>query len=339
MALLKYFGVLSFLAIAACCWQASGADNVTSREASLNTDSYAASSQNKARPRIGLALGGGGARGAAHVGVLKVLTEEGVPIDMIAGTSIGSVVGGFYAAGVPLDVLAKQFEKGTFMKKFMPFPLFTQILIEPIAFSPRLVGRHPYDGLYGRKETAKFGRNLEGNAPMEIEHLPVRFSAVCTNLVDGQPYSISEGDLVSSIMASTAVPGIKKPVQIGDHLFCDGGVVCNIPVDQVRAMGADFVIAVDIDERLGSKSLDKFRVPGSVSKQALRIKLADDDRPACKAADVVIHPNLDGIDLISRKKKDGRRGVEAGVTAAREALPEIKRKLAALGMVIPAKSE
>jgi len=285
------------------------------------------------RPLVGLALGGGGARGAAEVGVLQVFKEQGVPIDMIAGTSIGSVVGGLYDAGVPIDELASKFTDSGIMKAFMPIPISMRIVLAPVIYLPRLLGARPYDGLYKGKIFRNYANGL-AKSETDIEKLPIPFAAVCTNLVDGKAYRISKGNLGHAMQASVAVPGLKKPVQIGDNLFCDGGLVDNVPVKQVREMGADFVIAVDIDEALKPVPLDNFRQPGSVSKQALRIQLASQDGPACCAADFVIHPDTDGISLISRNKKDGHRGIQSGIDAARAAMPELKRKLAAIGIII-----
>lgn len=319
---------------------ANGIDEQTvvteSRTSTTVTDSRPGTSTSGHRVRVGLALGGGGMRGAAHVGVLKVLVEEGVPIDLIVGTSIGSAVGGFYCAGVPIDKLSEQFDRATFMKEFMPMPLTIRLILAPILILPRLVGDRPYDGLYKGEHCRKYADRLTGG-PHNIESLSIPFAAVCSNLVDGKSYRITEGDLSIAMQASTSVPGIKKPVQIGEHLYCDGGLVCNLPVVHAREMGADFVIAVNIDEQIRPVPLDKFRKPGSVSKQALRIELANLDSPSSQQADFVIHPNTNGISLISRKKSDGHRGIEAGIEAAREAMPELKRKLAAAGIQLAAK--
>lgn len=284
------------------------------------------------RPLIGLALGGGGSRGSAHVGVLKVLLEEGVPIDLIAGTSIGSVVGGFYAAGVSVDELEAQFQNNTFIKEFMPWPLMLRLALSPIIFTPRLIGYHPYDGLYKGGKFRKYAERLSGHTKIESLNMP--FAAICTNVVTGSTCRITAGDLGTALQASTAVPGLKKPVQIGDHLYCDGGLVCNVPTRHVREMGADFIIAINIDEYLPDVPLKTFRKAGSMSQQALRIQLATEDDVSCKAADIFLHPDTTGITLISRKKSDAQRGIEAGVKAAREAMPEIKRKLLERGIVL-----
>jgi NTE family protein len=290
------------------------------------------SSTSVKRPKIGLALGGGGSRGSAHVGVLKVLLEEGVPIDLIAGTSIGSVVGGFYAAGVPVDEIEAQFQNDTFIKEFMPWPLVLRLALSPIIFTPRLFGYHPYDGLYKGGKFRNYAERLSGHT--KIENLNMPFAAVVTDVVSGKTCRITSGDLGTALQASTAVPGLKKPVEIGDHLYCDGGLVCNVPTRHVREMGADFIIAVNIDEYLPEVPLKTFRKAGSMSQQALRIQLATSDEPHTKAANISLHPDTTGITLISRKKSDAQRGIEAGIKAARDAMPEIKRQLAAIGVVL-----
>lgn len=287
------------------------------------------------RLRVGLAFGGGGARGAAEVGVLKVLVDEGIPIDVIAGTSIGSVVGGLYDAGISPDDIAKQFQDAKLMKVFMPVPIVARILLAPVIFTPRLFGYKPYDGLYKGKKAQDHIERLLGNAELKIEKLRIPYAAVATNLVSGQSQRITKGDLATALAASTAVPGIKKPVQIGQELFCDGGVTANIPVKHAREMGADFVIAIDINENLADVPLKTFRKPGSMIQQALRVQLAHSDRRSLDNADIVIHPDTDGINLISKNKADGHKGVEAGIKAAKAAMPELKRLLVERGIIAP----
>ena len=282
------------------------------------------------RPRIGLALGGGGSRGAAHVGVLKVLVEENIPIDMIAGTSIGSVVGGFYAAGKPLDEIAEIFLKNKFTKEFTPMPAL-RIATEPAELMLRLVGYKPYDGLYYGWKFRKFVSKQLDNK--QIEQLSIPYAAVVTDVVTGKSSRLTSGDIALAMQASTAVPGLKKPVQIGEKLYCDGGLINNVPVNHVREMGADFVIAVDIDEELKEEPLTKFKALGSMARQALRIQLATLDELSDEKADFYIHPDTTGINLVSFKKSDGAHGIKAGEVAARKAIPEIKKKLEALGIL------
>lgn len=310
------------------------ATSVSAPENASAVSTPAATSQNpttavQRRPRIGLALGGGGSRGAAHVGVLKVFQEENIPIDLIAGTSIGSVVGGFYAAGVPLDDISLVFEKNIFTKEFTPMPILT-LALEPTLVTARLFGYKPYDGLFNGVKFKKYADKVAGCK--KIEELKIPFAAVVTNVVTGQSCRLTDGDLGLAMQASTAVPELKRPVQIGDKLYCDGGLINNVPVDHIRQMGADFVIAVDIDEHLKDMPLQKFRALGSMARQALKIQLATFDLPNRRNSDIFINPDTTGIGLVSFKKGDGKRGIDAGIAAAREAMPEIKRKLAAIGI-------
>ncbi len=175
---------------------------------STHTDEEVVTTKKK-RPRVGLALGGGGARGAAHVGAMKVLLEEGIPIDMIAGTSIGSVVGGLYAAGYSVDDLAVKFDDSELMKNFMTVGLGVRLAVAPIMFMPRLVGYHPYDGLYRGVKFRNYANKLAGENT-EISKLSIPFAAVVTDLVDGNSHRLTSGDLGTAMQASTAVPGLRK---------------------------------------------------------------------------------------------------------------------------------
>ncbi len=333
--MLKTFGIIISLAVAGSFAPPVSAqihqEAAQSDVARPRPDNVSSRSRLSNRPRIGLALGGGGSRGSAHVGVLKVLQEEHIPIDLIAGTSIGSVVGGFYAAGMSLDDIAAVFEKNTFTKEFAPMPIL-RLALEPPVLALRLFGYRPYDGLYGGRKFRKYADKAAGSKRIEQFSLP--FAAVVTDVVTGKSCRLTEGDLGVALVASTAVPELRKPVEIGNQLFCDGGVINNVPVNHVREMGADIVIAVDIDEKLTERPLNDFRALGSMARQALRIQLATFDKPNCEKADILIHPDTTGINLVSFKKSDGKRGIDAGIAAARAAIPEIKRKLASFGIAI-----
>lgn len=293
----------------------------------------AADSQ-KPVPRVVLALGGGGMRGAAHVGVLKELLKAGIPIDGIAGTSMGSVVGGMYAAGMPVPEIERRFVNGSLMKSFVPVPLVVRIMLAPIISAPRLIGIEPYDGLYFGYP---FHRYLERALPTDkrtIESLSIPYYAVAIDLCDGHTYAIRKGDLIAAMQASSAVPSLRKPIRIGDKLFVDGGVLANLPVPQARELGGEFVIAVQIDERFNRKTPDDFRKPGSVAKRMVNLQLAAFDAVHGRKADIVIHPCVDGVGLISTKISDAKRSVAAGEVATKAALPEIREKLKALGIAV-----
>ncbi len=314
----------------ACAQDSAAATAGTAAAAGTGTAAGTATVAGKPRPKVGLALGGGGSRGSAHVGVLKVLIEEGVPIDVIAGTSIGSVVGGFYAMGMSVEDLTTEFTEDKFIHEFIPLPVPIKLLVLPVELIPRLLGNKPYDGVYPGLRFKKYVERISNDS--QIEKLPIPFAAICTNVVDGKSYRLTEGDLGRAMQASTAVPGLKKPIQIGDKLFCDGGLVCNVPTEHARALGADMVIAVNIDERLEEVPIKDFKRVGSMAKQALRIQLNNNDDSLSNAADVLIHPNTDGISLISRKRSDGVAGIASGEKAARAAMPEIRKKLLAMGV-------
>ncbi len=286
------------------------------------------------RPKVGLALGGGGTRGAAHVGVLRVLLQEGVPIDCIAGTSMGSVVGGLYCAGLSVDEIQDKFTTKKLMGSFLTVPLGVRVAAIPIFYVPRIFGIKQYDGFY---RGGKFRHFLNTSVPecsRDIENLKTPFGAVALNLIDGKIYLLNKGDLGRALQASSAVPVLRKPVAIGDQLFVDGGVTANLPVRQAKELGADIVIAVDVDERFQPVPQKTFKQIGSVAHRVMTLHLSKVDEDQVNFADVVIHPEVNGIGLISTKSDDIKSAIAAGEAAARAAMPEIRRKLLVNGIVL-----
>jgi NTE family protein len=318
---------LALLLCWSCCINPTLAVETVETTPAGHTESRNYKFSGVAHPKIGLALGGGGARGAAHIGVLKVLEAEGIKADMVTGTSVGAVVGGFYCAGANIDEMKHSWESGDLMRSYMTVPLWFRVIMAPILYIPRLFGSKQYDGLY---KGNKFRSYIVGGLPADedqIEELKTPFGAVALNIIDGKPYIIRKGNLGVAIQASSAVPSLRKPVEMDGKLFVDGGLACNLPVKQCREMGADFVIAVNVDETFDKVPLDQFRAVGSVARRMVRWGLYDMDQPQQTMADITIHPDVNGISLISTSKKDAKRAVEAGEQAARLALPEIKRKL------------
>lgn len=280
-----------------------------------------------ARPRIALALGGGGTRGAAHVGVLRVLEREGVHVDMITGTSIGAIVGGLYCAGLSVDDIEMRFRKPKLMKSYMTVPVFVSIAVRPFFLMPRLVGWKPFDGFYFGNKFRNYYKSCLPPDRRNIEDLKIPFSAMTTNLRDGEAFPITHGDLSRAVQASSAIPVLRRAVRIDEQVLVDGCVVINVPVDEARAMGADIVIAVPVNERLELVPVDTFRHVGSVARRIEQILLARTDAPQLARADVVIHPVTDGIDVVSTNPKDAVRAIQAGVDAANQAMPDIRRRL------------
>ena len=177
--------------------------------------------------KIGLALSSGGARGSAHVGVLKVLQKHGILPDVIAGTSMGAEIGGIYAAGVSIADMESQWRSTSFRRVFRT--LFPTI---------------PWSGWSSGREIARFLRQLVGDR--QIEDLPIPLAAVATDLETGVAHPITRGSLVDAIRASLSVPGLFTPVWIDEHVLIDGGVSNPMPVDVARQLGAEVVIAVDV---------------------------------------------------------------------------------------------
>jgi NTE family protein len=294
-------------------------------------------SQLPARPKIGLALGGGGARGAAEIGALEVLDREGLRFDYIAGTSIGSIIGGLYDAGVPLSKLHEEFASGRCMRRFLPIGLPQSLLLEPFMLSPRLLGIKSYDGLYPGVFFRKYLENLVPADAPEIQGLKTPYAAVSFNLIDGKPYMIRGGSLAKAMRASSAVPGLRKPVVFGENLMVDGGVACNLPVKQCREMGADIVIAINIDEPLNQSELKQFRKLGSVTKRMVKWDLSSIDGPQEEIADIVIHPDTSGVSLVTASREEAVKAIDAGKVAAEAALPRIREKLKEAGAVVQGK--
>lgn len=280
------------------------------------------------RPTVALALGGGGARGAAHIGVLRVLKEAGIPIDYIVGNSMGSIVGGLYAAGVSLDDIEKVMENGSLRKAYMPGKVPPKLLISLLEKLMHPI-KHHYAGLWTGK---KFGKFLERQLPREIvnvEDTPIPFSAVATNLIDGKAYRISNGNLSTAIRASSTIPALLQPVAVGDKLYVDGGLRANLPASAARDTGADIVIAVLVDEPLRKLPATHFRHLRGIAGRLGDVMLAVADARQLPFADVIINPDVRGLPVLNGSADDARKAILAGEMATRKALPDINKTLSA----------
>lgn len=277
------------------------------------------------RKTMALALGGGGVRGAAHVGVLRVLEREKIPIDYIVGNSMGAIVGGMYAAGVGFDELSNEDSFEDFRKSYVP-TWTAKVFKLPLS----VLGRSFRTGPVGIMTGRKYQKFLEKHIPKgkeNIENLNIPFSAVVTNLIDGQAYRISEGDLATAMRASSTIAPIIRPVKIGDKLCIDGGVRANLPASAARDTGADVVIAVLVDEPLRKVPEKKLRHFRAITERMTNIVLAVTDEHQLQFADIVISPDVSGISIFSKKKGDITRAMKAGEIAAQKALPLIRQKM------------
>ncbi len=217
------------------------------------------------RPRIGLVLSGGGARGLAHVGVLKVLERERVPIDFIAGTSMGAIIGGLYASGMNADALERELLKvdwdGLFASRIARPELSQRRKEQDFEVAPALeVGvrdgelRVPLGTLSSRGLESLLRRyTLPVRNVQQFDRLPTPFRAVVTDMETGRPLVLKEGDLALAMRSSMSVPGVFAPTEVDGRILGDGGLVDNLPIDVVRAMGADLVIAVNIGTPLAAR--------------------------------------------------------------------------------------
>lgn len=210
------------------------------------------------RPRVGLALGGGGARGMAHISVLRKLEEMRIPVDCIAGTSMGSLAGGLYAAGVPLDEM-EQLVRETDWKRLFDDSIDRRERsyrrkqddrdgVATIGVGIGRTGLRVSPGvLQGERILSLFERKtLPAGIVDDFDELPIPFRALATDLNTGLPVELASGSLAEAMRASMSLPGIFQPVQIDGRVLIDGGIAEQVPIDTVRRMGADIVIAVDV---------------------------------------------------------------------------------------------
>src|SRR5690606_24063595 len=210
------------------------------------------------RPRVGLVLSGGGARGAAHVGVLKVLDEMRVPVDAIAGTSMGAVVGGLYASGMSAVEIERLIQSLNWQDAFRDRPPREELgfrrkqddrnFLVRYALGVTEEGFRLPPGLIQGQKLEQLLRNatLPVATVNDFDELPIPFRAIATDLETGEAVLMQSGDLVSAMRASMSAPGVFAPVQRDGRLLVDGGLVENLPVQVARQMGVDVLIVVDV---------------------------------------------------------------------------------------------
>ena len=254
-------------------------------------------------PRIGLALGGGAARGFAHIGVIQALEEAGIKPALVVGTSAGSLVAALYASGksgAELQRIAESMEEAALTD--WTLPIFSR-------------------GVFRGEALARYVNGQLGSRL--IEQLPLPLGILATDLHSGEGVLFQRGDVGVAVRASSAVPGVFLPVQIGQREFVDGGLVAPVPVGFARQMGAELVIAVDISATPQSNpATDAFRI----LLQTFSIMGRTINNHELKGADLVVRPSLSGVgssDFAAR-----RRSIEAGRAAMQALLPRLRQLLA-----------
>ncbi|MEX1994840.1 MAG: patatin-like phospholipase family protein [Steroidobacteraceae bacterium] len=281
-----------------------------------------------ARPRIGLVLSGGGARGLAHVGVLQVLEERRIPVHAIAGTSMGAVVGGLYAAGMSpaqIEALVSTLDWNAAFRDRPPrgnmnFRRKQDDREYLVRFPLGVKGgsfRVPRGLIQGQQLTQILRRETIAVAAIDdFDRLPTRFRAVATDLENGERQVIARGDLTEALRASMSAPGVFAPVELDGRMLVDGGLVENLPVDVARSMGVDIVIAVDVGSLpVGRRELSSAL---AVSNQMLTIMMQREtarQRSLLAGGDLLIEPALGN--LLPTDFTDVDQTIEHGREAAR----------------------
>lgn len=283
------------------------------------------------RPKVGVVLSGGGAKGFAHIGVLKVLEDAGVKIDYIGGTSMGAVVGGLYASGYSarqidsifhdtnFDELLSDYiprESKSFYEKHndelyaltLPFDKLTIGI--PIALSR---------GLYNYNLLNKLLHNVRH--VRKFDQLPIPFVCVATNIETGEEVMLREGYLPEAILASSAFPSLFSPVEINGQLLIDGGVTNNYPVEEIRRMGADIIIGVDVQDDLQTR--EKLSEATRILVQISNLEMIQSMKRKQLLTDIYIKPDIKNYSVISFDK--GREIIAKGEEAARESWEKFKK--------------
>ena len=280
------------------------------------------------RPRIGLVLSGGGARGAAHIGVLKTLESMHVPIDAIAGTSVGAVVGGLYASGMRASEIEQLMGSLDWADAFRDRPSRTDLDFrrkeDDRDFLVRVpVGyghgdfKVPKGLIQGQKLAAKLRNALLPVATLDrFDDLPIPFRAIATDLATGEPVVLEHGSLALALRASMSAPGVFAPVEIDGRVLVDGGVAENLPVDVAKSMGVDIVIAVDVSSPL--QTPENLKSALAVTNQMIAIligRATTRARASLGPRDVYLRPELGGLSSLDFAHV--RAAIDAGELAAR----------------------
>ena len=260
--------------------------------------------------KIGLALGGGAARGLAHIGVLEVLEKEGIPIDMIAGTSAGAAIGALYAQG-----------KHASQIKDLALNMGWKQLVSLVDLAL------PRSGFIEGTRIKNLLKSIIGD--IEFSDLRIPLACVTTDIRSGEEVVISQGSVLEGVRASISIPVIFTAVKWQDRYLVDGGLVNPVPVSTVREMGADFIIAVNVIPDIGDRTQrpQEFKAPGifHVMLQSIYIATYSLVRSSLEGADIVIEPQVTHIGYGDFHRV--RDCISQGELAAQESIPKIKKQV------------
>jgi len=288
--------------------------------------SFSAKAQNEKQEentqKVGLVLSGGGAKGLAHIGVLKVIDSLGVKVDYIAGTSIGAVIGALYASGYSGKELDSIFEAVDFDKIINDdLPRASKAFYERHN-SEKYAVTLPFDNFKVKLPSAlSRGQNtysllskltLHVSNISDFSKLPIPFFCMATNIETGKEVLLDKGDLTQSIMASSALPSLFQPVMVNDQLLIDGGVINNYPIDELRAKGVDVIIGVDVQDGLLNR--DELTSAPDVLLQINNFRTIKAMGTKAQKTDIYIKPDITDFNIVSFS--DGAKIIEKGKQAA-----------------------
>jgi NTE family protein len=263
------------------------------------------------RPKVGLVLSGGGAKGFSHIGVIKELEKHNIPIDVITGASAGAYVGGIYASGTPIDKIEKITLEISERRSFLN-----------LIFDPTLDG--------GIVKGDKIANSIQKLLTKKmIEEFPIKFGCTAVDIVDEKVYNFMDGDANIAIRASCAVPGLFKPIDYKNMLLVDGGVVDSIPVKLAKDMGAEKIIISNVSQTMPQKKekmspLRVLAVSMFIALHEIENRILEENPEA-----IQIKPPIDGgVQLLSFGNTELEHHlIKIGEEATREKIPEIKEKL------------
>ncbi len=259
------------------------------------------------KPKIGLALGGGGPKGLAHIGVLKILELNQISIDCIAGTSAGAIVGAFYAATKSVSRIEEYIMDKNWWDMIS------------IVTDPSLK-----DGILQGKKAQRFIEDFLGKN-LTFDELKIPFKPVAVDLATGNGMALEQGLVCPSVLASCTVPMLFKPVAIDGKLYVDGGVTNPVPVEAVRKMGADIVIAVNLNKHYSDLKINEGVNLFSVARHSFSIMMHNIANYEVQQADLIVTPHVDSIHWKTLLKEDDKkRGIMCGEQAMLQELSSLK---------------
>lgn len=286
--------------------------------------------------KICIVLSGGGARGFAHIGVLKVLEQLRVPIHCVVGTSMGAIVGGIYASGMTADQIEERFKAVSWQGIAVDRPERGNLTMRRkdedydyplgLELGVRREGLFLPSGVVSGTEFDLLLERMTSSLPQDVsfDELPVQFRSVATDLETGKPVIFSRGPLAKAMRSSMSVPGLVAPIEVDGRLLADGGLVKNLPVDLAKALGADVVIAVNIATPLADRK--SLRSLLDVSQQMITIlteQNVDQQKALLGPHDLLLSPQLTGVGFTEFGKID--EAIARGEEAARAAAPQLAR--------------